>query len=292
MDSRLLVGASGRRGGDRGHAERHKHGADEELPQQQHDPRARVASQPCASHSSPTSTGTTSPSGRRSRTSSGSALRRSSASATSCRAAASRRRRSTGSPPSAARRCSETRTRSCSRFPDDSPEPVTERQLEVRDWTLSQLDPRTSSRSAPSRRSCTASSTACRSLLFHGSPRSYDDVLLPELGGEALEPFLGHDAALLAGGHTHLQWTRRIGDALYVNPGSVGISYDRHPDPPVLRAARRVGARHRRGRCRRRRVPPGARTRSRTSSRSGAERPAVRRRVAVAQLDGVASSRP
>jgi diadenosine tetraphosphatase ApaH/serine/threonine PP2A family protein phosphatase len=61
-------------------------------------------------------------------------------------------------------------------------------------------------------------------------------VLLPELGGEALEPFLGHDAALLAGGHTHLQWTRAIGDALYVNPGSVGVSYDRHPDPPVLRA--------------------------------------------------------
>jgi diadenosine tetraphosphatase ApaH/serine/threonine PP2A family protein phosphatase len=60
-------------------------------------------------------------------------------------------------------------------------------------------------------------------------------VLLPELGGEALEPFLGHDAALLAGGHTHLQWTRKIGDALYVNPGSVGVSYDRYPDPPVLR---------------------------------------------------------
>ncbi len=55
------------------------------------------------------------------------------------------------------------------------------------------------------------------------------------LGGEALEPFLGHDAALLAGGHTHLQWTRRIGDALYVNPGSIGISYDRHADPLVLR---------------------------------------------------------
>ena len=57
-----------------------------------------------------------------------------------------------------------------------------------------------------------------------------------ELGREALEPFLGQDAALLAGGHTHLQWTRRIEDALYVNPGSVGISYDRHADPPVMRA--------------------------------------------------------
>jgi predicted phosphodiesterase len=72
-------------------------------------------------------------------------------------------------------------------------------------------------------------------VFFHGSPRSYDDVLLPELGPEAAEPFLGHGADLLAGGHTHLQWTRRIGDALYVNPGSIGISYDRHRDPPVLR---------------------------------------------------------
>ena len=119
--------------------------------------------------------------------------------------------------------------------PADSPEPVTERQLEVREWTLSQL---TSSHleqirsfGPVVRRELDGVSL----LLFHGSPRSYDDVLLPELDDEALEPFLGHDAALLAGGHTHLQWTRRIGDALYVDPGSVGISYDRHADPLLLR---------------------------------------------------------
>jgi predicted phosphodiesterase len=120
-------------------------------------------------------------------------------------------------------------------IPVDSPEPVTERQLEVRDWTLAQLD---SSRLQQIRSFAPVvrrELDGVSLLLFHGSPRSYDDVLLPELGGEALEPFLGHDAALLAGGHTHLQWTRRIGDALYVNPGSVGISYDRHEDPPVLR---------------------------------------------------------
>jgi predicted phosphodiesterase len=75
-----------------------------------------------------------------------------------------------------------------------------------------------------------------RLLFFHGSPRSYDDVLLPELGRAAVEPFVGHEAALLAGGHTHLQWTRRIGDALYVNPGSVGIAYDRHREPVAVRA--------------------------------------------------------
>src|SRR5213078_2816910 len=92
--------------------------------------------------------------------------------------------------------------------PVDSPEPVTERQLEVREWTLSQL-------SSSHLEQMRAFAPVVRRkldgvplLLFHGSPRSYDDVLLPELEGEALEPFLGHHAALLAGGHTHLQWTR------------------------------------------------------------------------------------
>ena len=118
---------------------------------------------------------------------------------------------------------------------DDSPEPVTERQLEVRDWTLSQLAPSQLEQIRAFTPVVRRELDGVSLLLFHGSPRSYDDVLLPELGGEALDPFLGHDAALLAGGHTHLQWTRRIGDALYVNPGSVGVSYDRHPDPPVLR---------------------------------------------------------
>jgi predicted phosphodiesterase len=119
--------------------------------------------------------------------------------------------------------------------PTDSPEPITERLLEVREWTLAQLDSshldQIRSFAPVIRREVDGVS-----LLFcHGSPASYDDVLLPELGGDALAPFEGHDAALIAGGHTHLQWTRRIGDALYVNPGSVGISYDRYVDPPPLR---------------------------------------------------------
>ena len=120
--------------------------------------------------------------------------------------------------------------------PTDSPEPITERLLEVREWTLSQL----SSSHVEQIRSFVPvvrrEAEGVAMVFFHGSPCSYDDVLLPEAGAEALEPFLGHDASVLAGGHTHLQWTRRIGEGLYVNPGSVGISYDRHSDPPVLRA--------------------------------------------------------
>jgi predicted phosphodiesterase len=119
--------------------------------------------------------------------------------------------------------------------PEDSPEPIDDRLLEVREWTLSRLDEShlAQIRSFPPvvRREF----EGVPALFFHGSPRSFDDVLLPELGGEALAPFQDGDAVLLAGGHTHLQWTREIGGALYVNPGSVGISYDRHGDELALR---------------------------------------------------------
>ena len=122
--------------------------------------------------------------------------------------------------------------------PTDSPEPITDRLLEVREWTLSQLNPSHLEQIRAFAPVVRREAEGVSMVFFHGSPRSYDDVLLPELGDEAVEPFLGHDAALLAGGHTHLQWTRRIGDALYVNPGSLGIAYDRHDgyeQPLVLR---------------------------------------------------------
>jgi predicted phosphodiesterase len=117
--------------------------------------------------------------------------------------------------------------------PDDSPEPVTEQQLAVREWTLSRLSaarldliaafPATIELELPHGR---------KLLACHGSPRSYDDVLLPETEpGPAYET----DADVLAGGHTHLQWTRRLGPALFVNPGSVGLAYDRHRPPDEIR---------------------------------------------------------
>jgi putative phosphoesterase len=120
--------------------------------------------------------------------------------------------------------------------PTDSPEPVTERQLEKREWTLSQLSAGHLDQIRSFAPVVRREIDDVQMLFFHASPRHYEDVLLPESDEDALAPYLGHDAALLAGGHTHLQWTRRIGDALFVNPGSVGLSWDRHTDPPVLRS--------------------------------------------------------
>jgi predicted phosphodiesterase len=66
---------------------------------------------------------------------------------------------------------------------------------------------------------------AGRSLLcFHGSPRSYDDVILSTTPDDILDGMLGDTrAAILAGGHTHLQMVRRYGDAHLINVGSVGL---------------------------------------------------------------------
>ncbi len=68
-------------------------------------------------------------------------------------------------------------------------------------------------------------------IAFHGSPRSRDEILGPWMEEDAFrEPLRDVDATLLAGGHVHLQWARRLGDRYFVNPGSVGFPYD-HDQP-------------------------------------------------------------
>jgi putative phosphoesterase len=115
--------------------------------------------------------------------------------------------------------------------PADSPERITEQLLEVREWTLSTLGEShlEQLRSFAPTIDLEVDGHAVR--CFHGSPRSYDDVLYPEREGASLEPFLAEPRVeLLAGGHTHTQWARRIGEALFLNPGSVGLPYD-HRQP-------------------------------------------------------------
>lgn len=118
--------------------------------------------------------------------------------------------------------------------PADSPEPITDALLERRTWTLSQLEPRHLEQIrafAPTLDVPLDGGLTLRA--FHGSPRSYDDVLLPETPDARAERLYGGSGVdLLAGGHTHLQWTRYVDGALYVNPGSVGLAYDRFADEP------------------------------------------------------------
>jgi putative phosphoesterase len=61
-------------------------------------------------------------------------------------------------------------------------------------------------------------------LCFHGSPHSYDDVILPTSSDTELDRLLsGFQAIVMAGGHTHRQVMRRHREILFLNPGSVGL---------------------------------------------------------------------
>lgn len=66
-------------------------------------------------------------------------------------------------------------------------------------------------------------------LAFHGSPTSFDEVLLPSTPEDefdaSLRPYADN---FLTGGHTHLQFMRRLRDSqnFFFNPGSVGVAYN------------------------------------------------------------------
>ena len=69
-------------------------------------------------------------------------------------------------------------------------------------------------------------------LCFHGSPRSFDDTIVATTPEEELAGMLsGHEAAVMAGGHTHEQFVRQHAGTTLINPGSVGLN------PPVAEYA-------------------------------------------------------
>ncbi len=61
-------------------------------------------------------------------------------------------------------------------------------------------------------------------LCFHGSPRSFDDTIIATTPADDLDAMLnGYDAAMMAGGHTHIPMLRRHRDCQIINTGSVGL---------------------------------------------------------------------
>jgi putative phosphoesterase len=113
----------------------------------------------------------------------------------------------------------------------DPTEPPTDETLAVREWTLAQLgaDADAIRAFAPTIRREVGE---IRLLAFHATPTAFNEARFPD---DAFE--LDADADVLAGGHTHTQWTRRFGEALFVNPGSVGFAFDRFALPDLKLAA-------------------------------------------------------
>lgn len=120
---------------------------------------------------------------------------------------------------------------------EGSSEAVTERQLAVREWTFERLGRKRHellARYAPTvERDLGGGLTL---LGCHATPSSYEDVVLPSAPeDEYRAAFAGTGADLVACGHIHLPYLRRIGSTLVLNPGSVGLGYDHEQEASSVR---------------------------------------------------------
>jgi putative phosphoesterase len=116
--------------------------------------------------------------------------------------------------------------------------PERERKLEeIRHWSLAQLGAEERAFMATFRPTVELELAHGRRLLcFHGSPASFDDIILPQTPEEEFQAYLGpYAGAFLTGGHTHCQQIRRIGDSFFFNPGSVGLAYSHQQEEGSVR---------------------------------------------------------
>ena len=99
----------------------------------------------------------------------------------------------------------------------------------IREWSLSKLSEEDKAFISAFQPTFTLPLDNDRSLFcFHGSPASFDELIFPDTPEEEFKRILGAYAShILAGGHVHLQFMRRIGDSFHFNPGSVGVAFNR-----------------------------------------------------------------
>ena len=103
----------------------------------------------------------------------------------------------------------------------------------VRQWSLTKLNDDDRAFISTFQSTVTITLAADIELLcFHGSPTSFDDVMVPDAPKEIFDKYLGaYINKILCGGHTHAQQVRRHGKYFFFNPGSVGLAYSHYqPD--------------------------------------------------------------
>jgi predicted phosphodiesterase len=120
---------------------------------------------------------------------------------------------------------------------EGSAEAVTERQLAVRAWAHERLGPERRELVGRFPRTVEHPLGDGRTLLAcHATPASYEEVVLPSAPeDEYRAAFGGTGADLVACGHIHLPYLRRIASTLVLNPGSVGLGYDHEQDDSSIR---------------------------------------------------------
>ncbi len=71
---------------------------------------------------------------------------------------------------------------------------------------------------------------------YHGSPKSFDGVILPLTPNDEVRAFLDpQPQTIYCGGHTHVQFVRQFADGFHFNPGSVGLAF-REDQPENVRS--------------------------------------------------------
>ncbi len=97
----------------------------------------------------------------------------------------------------------------------------------IRHWSLAQLSDADKTFIAAFQPTVTIPLDPHRAFLgFHGSPHSFDDVILPTTPDDDLRRMLGDFAPdILAGGHTHVQQIHHLRDSFYFGCGSVGFAF-------------------------------------------------------------------
>lgn len=121
---------------------------------------------------------------------------------------------------------------------ETSQEPLTAELREVRAWSLTRLSDPDRAFIAAFPPTVEVELPGGRTLLaFHGSPASFEEMILPHTPAADLARMLeGRDAAFFAGGHTHVQQIRHVGHRTYINPGSIGFAYRHDQETSGFRA--------------------------------------------------------
>lgn len=120
---------------------------------------------------------------------------------------------------------------------EGSSEAISERQLEVRQWTHDRLGAERHlvvTAYAPTVEHELGDGRTLRGC--HATPESFDAVVLPSAPEDEFRAaFGGTGADVVACGHIHLPYVRRIGKTIVLNPGSVGLGYDHEQAPETIR---------------------------------------------------------
>lgn len=116
--------------------------------------------------------------------------------------------------------------------------PPSEQMEQIRQWSLSNITEEDKDFIHSFRPTVEIPLEVGKTLLcFHASPRNFDDVFLPATPQDEFESFLlPYVPAVMTGGHTHVQYVRRLADTFYFNPGSVGFAYSHHQPVDSFRA--------------------------------------------------------